>query len=73
LPNSTGEAAVAKLNVLGLNAAIEDTGPLPSGGESLSTEIVSANVPNPLDVHLLSASTDLVKTIRLIHVLRVLS
>jgi len=55
----TGEAAVANVNVLGvLNASIEDTGPLPYYGGSLSTELLSLNVPNLLDLNLLSASTD---------------
>lgn len=55
----TGEAAVAKVNVLGvLNASIQDTGLLPSNGGSLSTELLAVNVPTLLDLHLLSASTD---------------
>jgi len=55
----TGEAAVAKVNVLGiLNAAIQDTGPLPSSGGSLSTQLLSLNVPDLLSLQLLSASTD---------------
>jgi hypothetical protein len=55
----TGEAAVAKVNVLGiLNASIQDTGPLPSSGGSLSTELLSLNVPDLLNLQLLSASTD---------------
>lgn len=55
----TGEAAVANVNVLGVvNASIEDTGPLPANGGSLSTELLSANVPNILNLNLLSASTN---------------
>src|SRR5262249_24298491 len=55
----TGEAVVARVNVLGiLNASIQDTGQLPADGGSLSTELASVNVPNLLDLHLLSASTD---------------
>ena len=55
----TGEGVVAKVNVLGvLNASLEDTGLLPGGGGSLSTELLSLNVPALLDLHLLSASTD---------------
>jgi hypothetical protein len=55
----TGEAVVAKVNVLGvLNASIEDTGALPGGGGSLSSELLALNVPALLDLHLLSASTD---------------
>jgi hypothetical protein len=55
----TGEAAVAKVNVLGiLNASIQDTGQLPSSGGSLSTELLSLTVPNLLSLNLLSASTD---------------
>jgi hypothetical protein len=57
-PVYSGESAVAKVNVLGvLNASIEDTGQLPPGGGSLSTELVALNVPSLLDLHLLSAST----------------
>jgi hypothetical protein len=55
----TGEAAVAKVNVLGiLNASIQDTGQLPSSGGSLSTELLSLTVPDLLSLNLLSASTD---------------
>jgi hypothetical protein len=55
----TGEAAVAKVNVLGVvSASIEDTGPLPANGGSLSTELLSANLPDVLSLNLLSASTN---------------
>ena len=58
-PVYSGEAAVAKVNVLGvLNASIEGTGQLPPDGGSLSTELASLNVPTLLDLHLLSAGTN---------------
>jgi hypothetical protein len=55
----TGEAAVATVKVLGLaKVSVEDTGPLPPTGGSLSTELAHASIPPLLDLHLLSASTN---------------
>jgi hypothetical protein len=54
-----GEALVAKANVLGLvSLTLEDTGALPSGGGSRSTELLSGTVPGVLYAQLLSASTN---------------
>jgi hypothetical protein len=55
----TGEAAVATAKVLGLaKVSVEDTGPLPPTGGSLSTELAHVGIPPLLDLHLLSASTN---------------
>src|SRR5580693_5729615 len=55
----TGEAVVVDVKALGIvNVALEDTGALPSSGGSLSTELLSANIPGLLDVQLLDASTN---------------
>jgi len=57
-PVYSGEAVVASAKVLGLvNVSLEDTGPLPSSGGSLSTQLLQASVPNLLSLNLLSAST----------------
>src|ERR1700730_1546089 len=53
----TGEAVVVSARALGLVLSIEDTGPLPSAGGSRATQLLSADVPHLLDLHLLSAST----------------
>jgi hypothetical protein len=54
----TGEAVVVSASALGIaNVAIEDTGPLPSSGGSLSTQLASANVPGLVNAQLLTAST----------------
>jgi hypothetical protein len=53
-----GDAVVVTANVLGLaNVSIQDTGNLPKSGGSLSTDLLSVDVPGLLDVNLLSAST----------------
>jgi hypothetical protein len=53
-----GEATVAAVSVLGfVNVSIEDTGPLPKSGGSLSIELAQLDTPNLLDLHLLDAST----------------
>jgi hypothetical protein len=56
-PVYTGEAVVASVNVLGLQTAISDTGPLPRSGGSLSTQLASIDLPGLLDLSLLTAST----------------
>jgi hypothetical protein len=54
----SGEAAVVSVRALGIaNLSVEDTGPLPASGGSLSTQLASISVPGLLDAHLLSAST----------------
>jgi len=53
----TGEAVVARVNALGVNVSLQDTGALPSAGGSLSTELAAVSVPNLVDLHLLSANT----------------
>ena len=53
----TGEALGASVNVLGIKTAISDTGPLPSSGGSLSTQLASVNLPGVLALHLLTATT----------------
>jgi hypothetical protein len=42
---------------LGLKAAISDTGPLPGSGGSQSAQLASIDLPNLLDLSLLTAST----------------
>lgn len=54
----TGEAVVVDAKALGIvNVALEDTGPLPSSGGSLSAELANVDIPGLLDVQLLDAST----------------
>src|SRR5579872_2129244 len=53
----TGEALVVSARVLGIGVSVEDTGPLPSSGGSLSTELLNVTVPQLLRADLLSAST----------------
>jgi hypothetical protein len=53
----SGEAYVVGASVGLVNVDLEDTGKLPPGGGSLSTELLKADVPGLLDVDLLSAST----------------
>jgi hypothetical protein len=54
----SGEATVVSVRALGIaNLSVEDTGPLPASGGSLSTQLASISVPRLLDAHLLSAST----------------
>jgi len=52
-----GEAVVASVNVLGIKTVVSDTGPLPSSGGSLSTQLASFDLPGVLDLRLLTAST----------------
>ncbi len=55
----SGEAVVVNANVLGvINASISDTGQLPSSGGSLSTSLLTFQLPGTLDLSLLSASTN---------------
>jgi len=53
----TGEAMVASVNVLGLKTNISDTGPIPTSGGSLSSQLPSVNLPGLLSLNLLSASS----------------
>jgi hypothetical protein len=52
-----GEALVVGARVLGIGVSIEDTGSLPTSGGSLSTELLSVNLPTLLKADLLSANT----------------
>jgi hypothetical protein len=51
-----GQGLVAGVDVLGLNIDLSSTGPLPSAGGSLSTQLLSATVPGVLNLSLLSAN-----------------
>jgi hypothetical protein len=53
----SGEAFGAGVHVLGIGATISDTGPLPSNGGSLSTQLLGVDLPNILQVGLLTEST----------------
>jgi hypothetical protein len=54
-----GEAVVADAKALGIvNVSLEDTGPLPSSGGSLSTELANVDIRGLLDAHFLEASTN---------------
>jgi hypothetical protein len=53
----TGDAVVAAVDVLGLNLALSDTGPLPRSGGSQSAQLLSIDLPGTLDLSLLTAST----------------
>jgi hypothetical protein len=55
----SGEAVVVNANVLGIiDASISDTGALPSSGGSLSTSLLTFQLPGTLNLSLLSASTN---------------
>jgi hypothetical protein len=55
----SGEAVVVNANVLGIiDASISDTGSLPNSGGSLSTSLLTFQLPGTLDLSLLGASTN---------------
>jgi hypothetical protein len=58
-PTYSGEAFGASVNVLGVvKATVSDTGPLPSNGGSLSTDVANIDLPGVLTLALLTESTN---------------
>ncbi len=53
----SGQATVVRANVLGLQTALSDTGPLPPSGGALEASLLDANVPGLLTAEVLHAST----------------
>jgi len=58
-PNTaySGDAFGASVKLLSTDVTLSDTGPLPASGRSLSTQLLSAEVPGALNAGLLTEST----------------